>query len=644
MKANRFKFIDIKNDKNKDVNIDNVYLSANNPRYTLINDFGINLIEFISNDNYKNIEDNFKNLLESEGDYKELSRLLSSISKNGFNNIDEPLYLVKNESNYIVAEGNRRLMCLKLINGDFELPKLPNYDYQNYQNSLTKYTKDDEDDEDDEKNNLKELLENSKLCHDLINKIRESDVEFNVYFTITEKEKVLWNQIYDRHLSGNRPGMREWSRSKYFADLLSIFRNGLLDKNESDITSKFNREWEKIKTDFCEAQYIYSCLFFNEISLEFEKPNFKNLEINILEKMIHSSRISALEKSHSFNKIRKLICDDILINYDIKTFKKEYLNITFSKDNFRIEFNSRNNFQYQKLLSWIVDKWKEEKITTRPFKPKVKEKLINELKYNILSNIDFDNHLSIDQLNELNEFDLSIEQLDKVISANLGYCKDEDIYRFQKAKEIKFQIDNFVKNIKINRNFSDIEPIKVFYILIKQLEHNNENRHFYLNAICCTLRSLLEQIFRWLTYAYISIKYKSENNKEIQSFIISVSNIKIGKCFYQYGKINGIKITDELLQNSLDLCLKDKSKSNYFKIKLMELIDHNDDFNFKKLLDENIHALHRIYISKEYNNRLDEISKNEKLILSLILEIDFNNSYFNELNEKVINYIKKNKF
>ncbi len=638
MQTNRFNFIDIKNEKNKDVNINNVYLSANNPRYTLINDFGINLIEFISNDNYRNVEDNFKNLLESEGDYKELSRLLSSISKNGFSNIDEPLYLVKNESDYIVAEGNRRLMCLKLINGDFELPKLPNYDYQNYQNSLTKYTKDDED---DEKNNLKELLENSKLCHELINKIRESEINFDVYFIITKEEKVLWNQIYDRHLSGNRPGMREWSRSKYFADLLSIFRDGLSDESENDITSKFNREWEKIKTDFCEAQYIYSCLFFNEISIDFEKPNFKNLEKEILKKMIHSNRISALEKSHSFNKIRKLICDDILMIDDIKIFKEKYLDITFSKMNFRIEFKSKNNFKYQKLLSWIVDKWNNGDITTRPFEPKIKEKLINELKYNILSNINFDNHLSIDQLNELNEFDLSTEQLDKVISANVGYYNDEDIYRFKKAKEIKSEIENFIKNIKMNRTFEDIEPIKVFYVLQKQLEHNKENRHFYLNAICSTLRSLLEQIFRWLIYAYISTEHKSKNNDVIKNFIKSVSE---EKCFYNCGKINGIEITDKLLQNSLDLCLKDKSKSDYFKIKLMELINHNNDHNFKKLLDENIHALHRIYVSKEYNNRLDEIEKNEKLILSLILEIDFNNSYFNELNEKVINHIKKNKF
>lgn len=635
MIMNKFNFIDTKNENN-DVNINNVYLSANNPRYTLINDLDINLIEFINNNKYKNTEDNFRNLLNSEGDYNELSRLLNSINKNGFNNINEPIYLVKNKSDYIVAEGNRRLMCLKLINGDFDLPHLPNYEFQNYQNPLTEYSDDIEEDSNNEKNNLKKLIENLDLCHHLLNEIKKKDINFNVYFTITKNESELWNQIYDRHLTGNRPGMRQWSRSKYFADLLSIFKRGLSDENEINITNKFNREWKMIKRDFFEAQYIYSCLFFNYISTDFEKPDFKNLENDILEKMIHSNKISALEKIHSLNKIKELICIDILMVNDTKIFKENFLDITYSSTNHRIEFIPKNNFEYQKLLSWIVDKWKNGDITTRSFKPKIKEKLINELKYNILSNIDFDNHLSIEQLNELNEFDLSIEQLDKVISANYGYYSNEEIYRFNKAKNIKLEINNFIENIKINRIFQDIEPIKVFYILQKQLEHNNENRHFYLNAICCTLRSLLEQIFRWLTFSYISTN-KNEEKKE--DFIKKVAN---GTCFYKYGKINGIEINDRLLQKSLDLCLKNNSKSAHYKIELMKLIDHNDESNFKWLLDENIHAIHRIYISKEYNNRLDEIEKNGKLILNLIQDINFNNSYFNELNEKIIDYIRVN--
>ncbi|MDE5617652.1 MAG: hypothetical protein K2I36_02275 [Ureaplasma sp.] len=252
----KIKFID---ENNNNIDIKNIYLSANNPRYTLIDNFDIDLTKFITNQNYKNEKKNFLNLLKSEGNFKELSRLLDSINKSGFNNKSEPIYLVKHESDYVVAEGNRRLMCLKLINGNFELPEIYNFDYQDYQDSLTEYEQVDDDIDD-----KKEQIQNFRKCQELLNNIKAKHDELQIFCKITSDEEGLWSQIYDRHLSGNRPGMREWSRSKYFADLLSIFKKGLNNENETEIIKKFRREWGKIKTDFCEAQYIYSCFFFNK--------------------------------------------------------------------------------------------------------------------------------------------------------------------------------------------------------------------------------------------------------------------------------------------------------------------------------------------------------------------------------------------
>lgn len=58
------------------------------------------------------------------------------------------------------------------------------------------------------------------------------------------------------------------------------------------------------------------------------------------------------------------------------------------------------------------------------------------------------------------------------------------------------------------------------------------------------------------------------------------------------------------------------------------------------MLNENIHALHRIYLSEEYNKRLDEILNIEKIIFDLMKNINFKNEYFQELNDKVIDYIR----
>ena len=613
------------------IDIKNIYLSANNPRYTLIDNFDIDLTKFITNNNYKNEKRNFLNLLRSEGNFKELSRLLDSINKSGFNNKSEPIYLVKHESNYIVAEGNRRLMCLKLINGDFEFPEIYNFDYQDYQDSLTEYEQVDADI--DEK---KEQFNNFKKCQELLEEIKAKDSELQIFYKITNDKEELWSLIYDRHLSGNRPGMREWSRSKYFADLLSIFKEGLKNEKETEIIKKFRREWGKIKTDFCEAQYIYSCFFFNEIDSDIEIPNFINPDKDILEKMIHSNRISALERTHSFNKIRKLICENIL-NCSIDEFKETYLNIKFEEDNkYRIKFETKENFPYQKLLSWILKKWKDKKITTREFKDQLEDELINELKYNVISGMDFDDHLSSTELDKLNEFDLSTNQLKQIILANSNYHDEDKIYRFKVAKNIKELNIKFIEEIKGHLEFDDVEPLKVFNILERQLKHNSENRNFYINAICATLRSLLEQILRWLIFVYIC----KEKDNQKADFIKSVA---LGPCYFSQSQINKIEISDLSLKIALDNCLIDKNKSDEFKTRIITLINKSNDkdnTNGLKLLKENIHALHRIYLSEEYNKRLDEILNIEKIIFDLMKNINFKNEYFQELNDKVIDYIR----
>ena len=138
--------------------------------------------------------------------------------------------------------------------------------------------------------------------------------EWIVHIKVIDDSQDIWKSIYDKHLTGERPGMRKWSRSKYFADLLNLFPDGI-NKNSPEISGKIFknlfREIDKIIQDFKEAQFIYACIFFGESLNDTNKiDRFNNKDI--LSEMISLNRVSALERGHSFSKIKSIICDDIL--------------------------------------------------------------------------------------------------------------------------------------------------------------------------------------------------------------------------------------------------------------------------------------------------------------------------------------------
>ena len=119
-----------KNDK-KEYDINSFFLSKTNPRYTLLNSIDQDLTEFITKmNNEKNYEEKeeFEKLLIQEGDFSDLLELLKSIKEVGFKNGDHyepPIYVVNGtkKDSFIVAEGNRRLMCLKLMAQIYKLPE-----------------------------------------------------------------------------------------------------------------------------------------------------------------------------------------------------------------------------------------------------------------------------------------------------------------------------------------------------------------------------------------------------------------------------------------------------------------------------------------------------------------------------------------
>lgn len=621
MNNEKINFINVKDGDNH-VDLSKVLLSEHNPRFTLLNSFNNDLNNFLITENIeKKQEKIFNKLLISEGNFDDLLRLLQNIHNNGFNNKTEPIYLIENNNkNYIVAEGNRRTMCLKLINDEWKLPE-----YEDIYVKLSSYeniNSEELNDVNDEYNSSKNIMNTYNKCKETIEKIKRNKREFSVHYNLinSENKDELWNIIYDKHLTGERPGMRKWSRSKYFADLLNVFHDGILidDKQIINIANNINREKDFIITDFKEAQFIYSCIFFGNNYHKDEKyKGIINFQIQeILERMIELDRISALERTHSFNKIRNILTQDVLM-IDKINFEENYFKINFNKKNNRINFIDRK-IKVAILLKFIYEKWLEKVITTRPVKNK--QSLIIDL-FLLLKNLDIENKLSNKQLNELDEFSLTIEKLDKIILCNKNHHNEDVIIRFELARKIKISNEKFINTIQKSIKISNIEPINVFKILRDQLDWNNKGN--FLNAIASTTRSIAEQLIIWLNWLTTA-----ENGKS--PYLEKISEGRILELF------NDIKRGDN---DSLILNWLEKSYLNQGDIDLRQFEFLSCYFdNHYITLNEFVHASHRMYIQKDYIENLEKLNKTQDILIEIIEFIDWEK--FNELNSKIIAHIK----
>lgn len=625
-----------KTNNNKDiVDLDSILLSKHNPRYTIVNILKDDLMKLIiDNVSEKNQQEIFEELFYSEGDLNDLKRLLDNIFENGFDNSSEPLFLVYNEkiNKYVVAEGNRRTMCLKLIfNDTFKIPKYETFIQNNFLYSNENSEKIDENIE--IKNNVSQKT--YKEIIELIDKFKEKCLEDNFHInwtincSIVLDNKSLWKDIFDKHLTGERPGMRKWSRAKYFSDLLLTFPNGI-NEEISDIKlvfSKILREKDCVKKDFKEAQFVYySYLFGNYYDDKLNNDGIFNLEI--LEAIKKSRNISALETNHSFNKVREIICEDIL-DISISDFSNEYFSIYYD-EKCCIRFNDKR-IEKSKLLSFIYKNWKKKIITTRPIKKEHFKHFVNDLKI-ILDDINFNEKITKEKIDELNPFEMSKENLEKLILTQKKFYKSHELLRFEKALEINENNKKIIENINafsINRN----EPISVFWILKNQLFHNSENK-VYLNAIFSTIRSFFEQLLIWMQYSYLG--EEEENESEKIELLKSISKGEMHKVLSQIRKIKNKDpaLFELIIGKSLNYGLNNKNINEIIK-QIKDLF--NDDIWYG-IINENIHASHRIYMKSIYNEKLSFYQNFQKLVILIIDELDF--SRFEKLNSDIVEYIK----
>lgn len=643
-------------EKNKIYNLNQLLLSKNNLRFTLIskNNDGDYLVNFLKEDTVvNNQQEIFEKLFYNEGDLSDLKRLFNNINIHGFDNSGENIFIIHtHDDNYIVAEGNRRVMCLKILFDYFKIPSVNScveknsfYPDENYEkiNDL----------EDTNLNFKKRLEKNYKDIVEIIEQIKSKEMNWIVHCEVIDSNnpEYLWKIIYDKHLNGERPGMRKWSRGKYFADLLNVFSEGLSD---DEISKKFmkniNREKDYIVRDYKEAEFIYFCFYYGKKFDVFEDGRKKiwNKRFNdndILDGILKSNRISSLERLHSINKIRKIFCEEILniTDNNFAIFDNEYFSIHYDDKNF-ISFSDKK-ISKEKLLKFIYDNWEKKIITTRPIKKDDLEEFVNNLK-SLFDSIDYDKKISLKKLNEIDAFNISKNIRRKIINVQSLYYDLDEIKRFELANSIIEDSEKVSENMN-KKNWISYKntPLEVFLILSNQLKHNSDHSVKFLNAIFSTIRSFFEQFLIWLYFLNFD-----ENQEELKSnHVENMAKNRIDYMLNSKGKeeneTRGIRI--DLIKDKsklTDLISKAivngvKNKQYKFIVKTIEKII--DSKVWREIINENIHSSHRVYLKSTYIKNLLRYKEFLKLVLVLIDEVDF--KIFEDLNNRLIHYIVNNK-
>ena len=456
-------------DKRK-IDLKNVALSFNNPRWQDISNLETNLIKMIIQQSDQTTEKEVvKKILELEGDLRDFVDLIRSIAK-GFRDYEQGIFVVqKNSHQYVVAEGNRRVLALKLLSKLVGLPKLSEI-RKNYE-----YDPDDDWDEEYPIADKKKYLKNYEKIKEIINSennVISGRTEFDFLIIDEDQNEILWEVIFSKHISGMKIGLRRWGRGKYFVDLLNFFPNGMKKKyekwEEAKIESRLQKRLTKIKIDYKHAQFV------------FEIANADFQDANKAKEWMKKQPVSALQQNFSLNWVKK-----VAENYDYNSedFKKLIFDFTYNEENYFLKIidDERKIVDSNRILGFIKTWFEERLITTRSSFESAKKysefsaafaKLVNKLSLNNPFNWKSD---QIEREFEKSEDPWRKEYLDKLLKIK---SRQEDVSWLISSRLGRFN-GFWVKTIK------DLD---------EQLVYNSKNNLKYIQASSITIRSILEII------------------------------------------------------------------------------------------------------------------------------------------------------
>lgn len=490
----------------KDFEVINLRFWAKNARFTdyesvNFNEIGIEDIKE-NNDIYqKNIQDIVKKLLPNDKKIDKFYDLFESISISGFEpNIDEILVtrstFLKEKETYIdkkiyyVLEGNRRLLCLYLLNNFYGI-----------------------------RNFFKELVGKNKF--EKFEKLFDSKKNFSIIeckiFDVTYKNPDdIWKLLNSRHF-GDRKGKLNWPRGLV---LHSIYKKVINFRNKINKEKLDSIELELLKKDLesftgkkISDMDLKAALWVTTVS------NIYNNEFGVFDKINNwdtddgmdpdnqsdSFSISSLEISYNTIKLKNE-------NGFEETLRKIIdLDIDVSSWTITYDENKISKSLFEKLCIYIVKLIKNRDLTTRGYSINLILEIQNFINNNNLvtaneiieakaeNKIYFEN-LSIYGMNKISEekviFKNSYEreiykQMKDVIDPQIS-----QIYRVCNELEKKLESD-LIKNNKVLWTFLYIW-VKEFKLYMSNKE-NLSSKYFPYLIVSSLIRSTTELIWNIIT-------------------------------------------------------------------------------------------------------------------------------------------------
>lgn len=289
-----------------------VFAATKNPRVAKVT------IE-INGDFFRENQENddlyvLKEILAYEGNFNSFVNLLSSLAV-GYNPTLEMPYLINsnNEGEYIVVEGNRRILALKLLRGYLTLPSLEEIKVNSDDEASVEMQGDEIEAEPDARiKNYKKIIEVIKKYREE-NKANEENDSFKKILVnlIDDSDKVrealeIRVAVFSNHVTGRKIGKRNWNRGKtlsIYSDFLSSSDpNKTFKEKVSDIANVFSREKKDVISYIKSAQFIEGLLSLagRDKEVFFEKNKVSSLEQQFVKKFVNSYKKGFYESQLKF--------------------------------------------------------------------------------------------------------------------------------------------------------------------------------------------------------------------------------------------------------------------------------------------------------------------------------------------------------
>ena len=468
----------------KNIKLQNVYLATENPRIADKINYGDVNGNFFRSRQTNNDDSNLKKMLSYEGNLDNLLELFRSIAE-GYNEMLDVPFLInsKNEGQYIVVEGNRRIMVLKCLNSLLEFPKKINDHNKSLIEDETTYDHRNDDVEIDSK----KININLKKIHRVIDEYRKShlnqeEFQFNLIKQDENENKWISIAIFSNHITGDRRGKRNWNRGKTL-DMYMNFWNTIDEKEDKtkikEISKLLNRSERDVQRNIYSASLIY---YLIDKSGENRNDYYKKIKISSLE-------LQFIKKFINFNQENRW---DKNIEYQQDL---NYENLILRSTN--------GKFSEKALAKFIIDSLSNGYFSTRGVNQKNKEKINDDISLffkESSGSIEESYEKTFNQIGELN-INLAIRNKNNFKNQELKKALDFISKNKEIANKFKINYSN-----KLSTELS-LEPFqKVFKNLFTQYKLLTQNynitkiQDYPINAIMSTLRSIIENFCYLLMY------------------------------------------------------------------------------------------------------------------------------------------------